>query len=245
MQNEGKMISPYSQGSASHAAINAVRLSRSALLLALLAAVLAGCATTPRSQEIKPVQVCAAEECSEAGQRYSANQLLHALDRLFQANDGTGMKFCSSDPVTRICTDNDVGYFILGGFIPGRGSSSSGKVSQVKLDAEHQSIRYVMSMYLRFLGIPLVCADHNAVLAVNSVYDMTITDNSYLCNWMVMGIMTASFSFAIDSVDFDKGRLGGYWKHGVTGTGNGRGQGYALIEFPKSMPREENWLARR
>ena len=90
------------------------------------------------------------------------------------------MKFCNSDPVTRICTDSDVGYFILGGIIPSRGSSSSGKVSQVKLDAESQSIRYVMSMCLRFLGIPLVCADHNAVLAVNSVYDMTITDNTCL-----------------------------------------------------------------
>jgi hypothetical protein len=238
------MTAPYSQGSHRHAAVSAVRRSVAGLLL-IMAAGLAGCATNPLLHAAKPVLVCAAEECSEAGQRYSANQLLYALDRLFQANDGAGMKFCNSDPVSRICTDNDVGYFILGGIIPGRGSSSSGKVSQVKLDAENQSIRYVMAMNLWFLGIPLVCADHDAVLAVNSVYDVTITDNSYLCNWMVTGIMTASFSFVIDSIDFDQGRLGGYWKHGVTGTGNGRGQGYALIEFPKSMPRGENWLAQK
>lgn len=242
--SEDKMTVQHSQGSLRHAAVSAVRRFVAGVLL-IMAAGLAGCATTPRSQEIKPVQVCAAGECSDAGQRYSATQMLHALDRLFQANDGAGMKFCSSDPATRVCTGDDVGYFILGGVIPGRGYSSAGKVSQVRLDAENQSIRYVMSMYLRFLGIPLVCADHNAVLAVNSVYDMTITDNTYLCNWMVMGVMTASFSFVIDSVDFDKGRLGGYWKHGVTGTGIGRGQGYALIEFPRSMPRGENWLAQR
>ena len=239
------MTSRNSQGLPNHAVTHAVRSFKSALPLVLLAAGLAGCATTQRPHEIKSVQVCAAGECSEAGQRYSATQMLHALDRLFQANDGAGMKFCSSDPTTRVCAGDDVGYFILGGFIPGRGSSSSGKVSQVKLDAENQSIRYVMSMYLRFLGIPLLCADHSAVLAVKSVTDMTITDNTYLCSWMVMGIMTASFSFVIDSVDFDRGRLGGYWKHGMTGTGNGRGQGYALIEFPKSMPRGENWPARK
>lgn len=239
------MIVQYSQDLLRQTAVNAACRCMAGLLLIMAAAGSAGCATTALPHETKPVRVCAADECSEAGQRYSAIQLLHALEQLFQANDGAGMKFCNSDSTARVCTDPDVGYFILGGFIPGRGSSSSGKVSQVKLDALNQSIRYVMAMNLRFMGIPLICADHNAVLAVNSVYDMTITDNAYLCNWMVMGIMTASFSFVIDSVDFDKGQLGGYWKHGVTGTGNGRGQGYALIEFPKSMPRGENWLVQR
>jgi hypothetical protein len=57
--------------------------------------------------------------------------------------------------------------------------------------------------------------------------------------------MTTSFSFAIDLIDFDNARLGGYWQHSVTGTGNGGGQGYTLIQFPRSMPRGENWLARR
>ncbi len=239
------MTNQHPQASANQAAVRTVRFSVGVASLFLLAVGLTGCATTPRLNEIKSIQVCAAEECSEAEQRYSTGQLLHALDQLFQANDGTGMKFCNSDPVTRVCAGDDVGYFILGGFIPGRGSSSSGKVSQVKLDAINQSIRYVMAMNLRFLGIPLLCADHNAVLTVNSVHDVAITDNSYLCTWMVMGIMTASFSFAIDSIDFDKGQIGGYWKHGVTGTGNGRGHGYALIVFSKSMPRGENWLAQR
>ncbi len=54
--------------------------------------------------------------------------------------------------------------------------------------------------------------------------------------------MTASFSFVIDSIDFYKGKLSGYWKHGVAGTGNGRSHGYMFVEFPKSMPRGESWL---
>ncbi len=239
------MIIQYSQASLRQAVGSAARRSLTGVLLTMTTAGIAGCATTPLPQATKPIRVCAAEECSQAGQRYSANQLLYALARLFQANDGAGMKFCSTDPETNVCTGDDVGYFVLGGIIPGRGSSSSGKVSQVKLDAENQSIRYVMAMDLRFLGTPLICKDHAAVLTVNSVYDVSITDNAYLCNWMVIGIMTASFSFVVDSIDFDKGHLGGYWKHGVTGTGNGRGQGYALIEFPNPMPRAQNWLTQR
>lgn len=58
-------------------------------------------------------------------------------------------------------------------------------------------------------------------------------------------MMSASFNFMIDSVDFDHGRLGGFWKHGVTGTGIGRGEGYTLIQFPRSMPSGENWLVRQ
>lgn len=221
------------------------RLSRPAVVPVLLVAVLAGCATASPPREIKSLQVCAAGECTDAGRHYSTDQMLRALDRLFQANDGAGMALCSADPETRVCTGDDVGYFVMGGILPGRGSSRSGKVSQVRLDAENRSIRYLMSMSLRFLGTPLVCADHGAVLAVNSATDIAMTDDAYLCNWMGVGIMTASFSFMIDSVDFDKGRLGGYWKHGVTGTGFGRGGGYALIRFPRSMPHGENWLAEK
>lgn len=239
------MTRQYTLASPRKIVVNAARLPLLALSWMLLAAGLAGCATTQQLPAINTVRVCAGDECSETGQRYTTQQMLYALDRLFQANDGTGFKFCNSDPATHQCMAGDLGYFVLGGILPGRGSSSSGKVSQVKLDAANSSIRYVMSMNLRFLGLPLVCADHNAVLAVRSTNDIAITDSAYPCNWLVMGIMSASFSFVIDSVDFDKGQLGGYWKHGVTGTGNGRGRGYALIEFPKAMPRGENWLAQQ
>ncbi len=244
MQNADKITGQYSQSCPRHAAHNAARWFKLAVSLVLLAVGISGCATASLQHEIKSVRVCAAEECSEAGQHYSATQMLYALEQLFQANDGTGMKFCSADPTTYLCTGDDVGYLVWGGFIPGRGYSNSGKVSQIKLDAENQSIQYTMSMKLRFLGIPLQCKDHDAVLAVRSPHDIAMTDSSYLCNFL-LAVMSASFSFVIDSIDFDKGQLGGYWKHGVTGMGYGRGEGYALIEFPKAMPRGENWLARK
>lgn len=223
--------------------VNATRSFQSALPWVLLAA-LAGCASTaPQPETSRPVRVCAADQCSEAGQQYSTSQMLHALNRLFEANDGAGMRFCRADPQTRTCTADDVGYFVLGGIIPGRGSSSSGKVSRVELDAANQSIRYQMTMNLRFLGIPLYCADHDAVLVVKSESDVAMTDSNYFCTWLAVGMMTASFGYVIDTIDFDKGQLSGYWRHGVTGTGNGRGHGYSVITFPHPMPRGENWLA--
>lgn len=210
-----------------------------------LAAGLCGCAGAP-PMAATPIRICAAQQCTVAGQRYTDDQILYALNRLLQTNDGAGFRFCRSDPATRSCLDRNLGYFVLGGLVlPGRGSSSSGKLREVKLDATTKSIQYVMSMDLSFLGIPLVCAEHGAVLAVRAVDDIVITDNPYLCNWMVVGIMTASFSFVIDSIDLDQGRLGGYWRHAVTGTGMGRGHGYALIEFASPMLPGEDWLTRK
>jgi hypothetical protein len=59
---------------------------------------------------------------------------------------------------------------------------------------------------------------------------------------MVVGTMSATFNFAVDSLDFNRGEIGGYWSHAVSGTGNGRGSGYAILQFPKAMPHGENWL---
>jgi len=243
MSGLGKTAQARRRQSPSQAVISSVPVCMSILLLIMLAAGLAGCATASRAVPMQSVRVCAAGECSEVGQRCSVEQILQALDQLFQANDGAEITLCSSDPETHVCTGDDIGYLVLGGFvIPGRGAAKSGKLSQFELDAETQSIRYVMSLDLRFLGIPLLCSDHNGRLTANSERGIAMTGESYLCNWMAVGIMTASFSFEIDLIDFDKGQLGGYWRHSVTGTGNGRGEGYALIELPKQMPFGVNWL---
>ena len=37
--------------------------------------------------------------------------------------------------------------------------------------------------------------------------------------------MASTFVMAIDYIDLDKGRMGGYWAHAVVGTGGGRGTG--------------------
>ena len=44
---------------------------------------------------------------------------------------------------------------------------------------------------------------------------------------------------AIDYIDLDKGRMGGYWAQERMGTGGGRGTGYAIMQFPAAMPKGE------
>ncbi len=213
--------------------------------IAALAAVVlfAGCAGAPQLYEVKSVYVCAAEECGQAGQRYSASQMLRALHRLIRANDGQEYRVCASDPKTRNCESEGVGYFVMGGPIPGRGAQASGRMSSPALDAATQSVGYTMNANLTFNGTPLACAEHDARVIVRSADEIAIEDTPYYCNWMAVGNMTTTFSFAVESVDLDRGRLGGYWSHAVAGTGNGRGSGYAVIQFPRMMPRGENWLA--
>jgi len=216
-----------------------------ALSSGLLAAALAGCATNPPPAVPGPVEVCAAGQCGKAQERYSAEQLAQGLGQLLQMNDGAALKLCAADTKTRECIADDIGYFVLGGILPGRGSARSATMSQVQVDAQARAVRYVMAMTMRFLGIDLSCSAHDAVLTVHTPDSIQIVDSSYRCTWLVMGIMGASFSFAIDSIDFDRGRIGGRWKHSVAGTGNGRGQGYAVIEFPKALGRDAQAVALR
>ena len=211
--------------------------------LSFVCGFLAGCAGAPQLYEVKSIYVCATEECGQAGQKFSAAQMLRALHKLLAANDGQEYKVCSSDPKTRNCESEGVGYFVMGGPIPGRGGQASGRVSAAVLEAATQTVNYRMSTNLTFNGTPLACVEHDSKLTVRSADEISIEDTPYYCNWMGVGNMTTTFSFAVESVDFDRGRLGGYWAHAVAGTGNGRGSGYAVIQFPRSMPRGENWLA--
>lgn len=206
------------------------------------AGLLAGCAGAPQLYEVKSVYVCAAEECGQAGQRFSSSQMLRALHRLIRANDGQEFRICASDPKTRSCESEGVAYFVMGGPIPGRGGQASGRMSAPVLDMTTQTIGYRMASNLTFNGVPLACAEHDGRVTVRSADEIAMEDSPFYCNWMAVGNMTATFSLAIEAVDLDRGRLGGYWSHAVAGTGNGKGGGYAIIQFSNVMPRGENWL---
>jgi hypothetical protein len=207
------------------------------------ALILAGCAGAPQLYEVKSVYLCASEECGPAGQKVSTEQVLRGLQRLFQANEGQPYKVCSSNVQSRHCESPGVGYFVMGGPIPGRGAQNSGTFKGVQVDAASQSIGFSHATDLTFNGSPLVCAPHPGKLTVRSADEISLTDEPYYCNWMAVGNMVTTFSFAVESIDLDRGRLGGYWAHAVSGTGNGKGNGYAVIELPRAMPRGEDWLA--
>lgn len=203
---------------------------------------LAACAGTPQLAEVKEVYVCAAGECGPASQRYTATEMLAGLYELHKRSEGRDYTICESDPAGRNCVSEGVGYFVMGGPIPGRGSQKQGRYANVQYDAANHAVIATASNQLLFIGTPLACADTKHILTVRSADEIVGADENYYCNWAGVGNMTASFNFVVDYVDLDKGRLGGYWQHGVAGTGAGKGAGYAILQFPMAMPKGENWL---
>lgn len=215
-------------------------LSWSAGLAALL---LGGCASAPEQYHVKEVYVCAADDCGPAARKYSASQMLVALERLVRLNDGEPVPICGSDPKTRICENRGQCHFVQGGPIPGAGCAHSITFTQAAADAPNGQIRVKASMPRTFIGVPLACASFGGTISVRSADEISYEAEAHYCNWMAVGNMSATFSFALESVDLDRGLVGGYWSHAVAGTGNGAGSGYAIWKFPKTMPRGENWLA--
>jgi len=80
-------------------------------------------------------------------------------------------------------------------------------------------------------------------LSIRSANEVAIEFQPHACSWMVVGIMSASFSFAVESLDFNRGEMGGYWQASVARTGNGSGSGYALLRFPRRVPEQGAGLA--
>ncbi len=203
---------------------------------------LAACAGTPQLAEVKEVTVCAAGECGPASQRYTASEMLAGLHQLLKRSEGRDVTICASDPAGHNCVSEGVGYFVMGGPIPGHGSQSRSRYTHVQRDPASHAVTATASNYLLFIGTPLACADTKHILTVRSADEIVGADENYYCNWAGVGNMTASFNYVVDYVDLDKGRLGVYWQHGVAGTGGGKGAGYAILQFPASMPKGENWL---
>ena len=214
------------------------------LLAAAAAALLfSGCAAIPQQNAVKEVRVCGAEDCDTTGHKYSAGQLLAGFRQLLKANEGEKVTICDSDPKTHICESVGICQFVLGGILPGNGCAESIAFSEVAKGKHADQLSLKADMPLTFIWTPVVCKATEATLSVHYPDEIFIEFQSRFCSWMVVGTMSATFNFAVDSIDLNRGQIGGYWSHAVSGTGNGRGSGYAILQFPKAMPRGENWLA--
>lgn len=210
--------------------------------LIFLVVLFSGCASPPKLYKVESVYVCAAEECGQAAQHYGAEQMLVGLQRLLAANDGLELKICESDPKSRTCISKSACHFVQGGPFPGMGCMNSLTVTAPLLDNTEKRIRFQTNQNMTFLGVSLAVQAHGGTIAVPSVDEIAWVDESYYSNWLGVGNMTNTFSVAIESVDFDRGIIGGYWTHTNAGTGTGSGSGYGVLVLPKAMPRSENWL---
>lgn len=213
------------------------------LVAAAAALLLSGCAAIPQQNAVKEVRICGAEECDTTGHKYSAGQLVSGFQQLLKANEGEKVTICSSDPKTHACESVGICQFVLGGILPGNGCSESMVFSEIAKGKQTDQIDLKADMPLTFIWTPVACKATAATLSVRSPAEISLEFEPRFCAWMVVGTMSATFNFAVDSLDFNRGEIGGYWSHAVSGTGNGRGSGYAILQFPKAMPRGENWLA--
>jgi hypothetical protein len=218
-------------------------MHRWSLLLAA-AWLLAGCTAIPQQHAVKAVHICGAEDCAD-GHRYSVGQLRTGFQQLLKANEGEKVTICDSDPKTRACESVGICQFVLGGFIPGNGCAKDIIFSEIAAGEQAGQISMKANMPITFIWTPVVCATAVATLSVHSPDEISIEFQPRYCNWMVVGNMIATFNIAVESLDLDRGQIGVYWSHAVEGGGNGRGSGYAVLKFPKTMPGGENWFAEK
>ncbi|MDO8988692.1 MAG: hypothetical protein Q7U91_03580 [Sideroxyarcus sp.] len=223
-----------------------MNMHRRSLWLAAAAVFLfSGCAALPQQSAVKEVRVCSAGDCDKAGQKLSAAQMLSGFRQLMQANAGEKVTICDSDPNTRACESVGICQFVLGGILPGNGCADSIVFSEIAEGKQSDQLSVKADMPLTFIWTPVYCAATPATLTVRSADEISLEFEPRFCSWMVVGTMSATFNFAVDSVDPTQGRISGYWSHAVSGTGNGRGSGYAILQFPKAMPSGVNWFAGR
>jgi hypothetical protein len=206
--------------------------------LIFVATLFSGCATPPKLYKVESVYVCAAEECGLAAQRYGAEQMLTGLQRLLAANDGQEFKVCDSDPKNRACLSQSICHYTQTGLIPAMTCMRSGMLTNPLFDNAEKRINFQFQPHRSIDGIPVPCEAHMVSVTAHSIDEIAWEDEPFICK----GIARNSFSFAIESVDFDRGIVGGYWNHSVLTAGGGGGSGYGVFMFPKAMPRDENWL---
>lgn len=206
-------------------------------------AFVAGCAGLPELDKVNEVYFCAGGQCGPASQGRTADEALNAVYQLLKHNDGEDFKYCSTTPAERSCAgDGPFCHFVMGGPIPGMGCGTGGRFKAVGLDTAGRRVTTTFTEYSTWNAVPNVCQDIDSAVTVTSADEVTVKHGNYYCNWMGVGNMASTFVMAIDYIDLDKGRMGGYWAHAVVGTGGGRGTGYAIMQFPQAMKKDENWL---
>ena len=196
---------------------------------------LTGCASTLKPQAPNTLYLCSGGQCGPASQQYSTASLLQGLAELLQINADEKVPMCNADPKTRTCTSNKVCHFVLGGILPGSGCAKNLIFSTINNDGQSPQITMKTKMPLTFIGTPVQCTTATSTLTVNSNNDISLHLQPHFCSWMVVGAMTAQLNFNVESINLDKGEIAGYWKHSVTGTGNGRGSGYLILRFPNNI----------
>ncbi len=201
-----------------------------------------GCVAIPQHDKVKEVRICSSANCEPATRAYSAEALATGLQHLLKENEGETVTICDSDPKTHACESVGVCYLVFGGIIPGNGCTKSVVFSDIGSPGATGQISLKVNMPLSFIWLPAPCTTTPGALTVRSANEISLEAQPSLCAVLGTGVFKATFNVAVDSLDLTNGRVGGYWSHASAGTGNGRGSGYLVLQFPKHMPQGEKWL---
>ncbi len=208
-------------------------MSRSRAFLASLL-LLAGCST----KLVRPesVSLCGRGGCAAVADEESRARLLTGLHELFRGMKGRDLPLYSADPKTRAEKKRGISFFVQGGPIPGRSTLSRLEVVDVRyIDRARSEVKLELKFHPTYVGIPVFCTESAAVVVATP--DETVLTAAPFCSWMAIGNGVFKLQWSIDSVDVEKGVVGGYWS--MKGAGVplvGGGSGYMIARFKEAPP---------
>ncbi len=212
--------------------MNPVQLQRVMTgVVTLVLVMLTGCVATPPVEKMSSAtQLCDGSGCSTVAP-HNAQASLERIKALLASGLAVDFKTCETRPSESNCASDDIGFFVMGGPIPGRGalkglsilSATSGTTGQLDL-------RIAMSP--TFLGTPMACSHGDATVTVDVQGKVVLDLKSTYCNWAIVGNTFNTVSIAFDRIDMSTRKMQGYYSVGVAGTGNGKGSGYLSMVIP-------------
>lgn len=203
-----------------------------ALAVAATCLFASGCASSLKDVKIDKVQLCDKGQCATLGQDIDNDTFLSKTYSFLSGRINQDGALAEVDPVTKEVSGSGIKYFTQGGPLPFYCSINSLKYTDVSyLDREKREIRFKLRPWSFFLGVPVLCAEGEGTLTVNSAVDVSM-EVSNLCTWMVVGTSSWQMRLKLDKVDLDSGSLSGYYSAGHAGPMTvGKGSGYLSTKF--------------
>jgi hypothetical protein len=197
----------------------------------LLVMLLSACVSAPPLEQVKATQLCSHQSCQAISPERS-QQAIGSLKKLFY--DGLSREFtlCESSGPGQGCSSNDLGMFVLGGPIPGRGALKSASLLTVTDAPTQNALQLRIALRESFIGTPLICSHADGSLTLDAQGRAILEFAPHYCNWALVGNVFTSFSMVLDRVDLTSRLVSGYYSLATTGTGNGKGSGYAAFRIP-------------
>lgn len=197
-----------------------------ALFLALV-----GCVSVAPTDRVSWTSICEKGGCTQVSVS-DAPVVLAKLKTLFQDGLTKPTKICEASRDSQSCTDTDIGIFVMGGPIPGRGAMKELNFNSVSDSEVDHALVINVDTDLTFLGVPLMCSTGQGTIKVDPQGRIILEVDPHYCNWALVGSVFSTFSLVVDRVDIDKRVVSGYWSTAVAGVGNGKGSGYGMFSVP-------------